>query len=447
MRISSMTSLHPRFLWLGFQNGQIATVDFLTNTHKLTYCDKENEHVQRVNALEADRGRKKVWSGSEDGCLKVWENMLVGVCDEMTVDLTSRRAWLEVKRKDFAVFWDMMWVVLSDGFLRLYKDQYFGPEEHSLSVTKVIEVKGNENGKGMRVVELHTGNETWRLGGTEGEIRKWEEVINRILASRDGALQNLYPLCSYPTGHKVTCLVVVDEVVWAVEAGTLHEYTLAMDPVERERGVVHRGYKNVIKPLRLISLDLSGILDRHRMVQSVVKVSASVIWVAVGIHLFIVDTEKHSSSSSSSRYYSSRSSFSRSSSSQSPSVEQVRLIKDVFPDGILAMSLVGNEVWIAGGSNKIVRRIVGNGEKEIGVVTLSSKSKNNEEMVVRSLLPTPGCVWAANDQSKLLKVCDNKGRKGGVQVVEMDKVHYQLWNARDSPTSLVEGNEGAVWVG
>ena len=172
-----------------------------------------------------------MWSGSEDGYLKVWESMLVGLSDEVVVDLTSRRGWLEAK--SYVMFWSKRWVVLSDGFLRLYKHQHYGPEEQSLSLKEVIEVKTEETErKGEREIILVCGGNTkWNLRGEEGEVRKWEEIIKRAI-NRD-VEKRTHPLCSYSTGNKVTCLVVVDEVVWAVEAHTLHEYTLATDQIER----------------------------------------------------------------------------------------------------------------------------------------------------------------------------------------------------------------------
>ena len=89
-----------------------------------------------------------------------------------------------------------------------------------------------EQRKGEReIILVCGGNKKWNLRGEEGEVRKWEEIIKRAI-NRD-VEKRTHPLCSYSTGNKVTCLVVVDEVVWAVEAHTLHEYTLATDQIER----------------------------------------------------------------------------------------------------------------------------------------------------------------------------------------------------------------------
>ena len=71
MRVCSMTTSLGKFIWVGFKNGRVGVFNGEGGQVKFVYCVEEHCHVQAVNALLWDSCRGLVWSGSEDGGLKV----------------------------------------------------------------------------------------------------------------------------------------------------------------------------------------------------------------------------------------------------------------------------------------------------------------------------------------------------------------------------------------
>ena len=72
MRVCSMATALGRFVWVGFKNGRVSVFNGEGGPNiKFIHCVEEHCHVQSVNALLWDSSRGLVWSGSEDGGLKV----------------------------------------------------------------------------------------------------------------------------------------------------------------------------------------------------------------------------------------------------------------------------------------------------------------------------------------------------------------------------------------
>ena len=115
MRVASMTLAENRIVWIGFRNGRVAAFNGAQNdVGQLVHCNDAHVHQRAVNAMEWDPSHNVVWTGSEDGGLKVWRSFLLD--RSSLLEHISQRGWLLKSARLWG--WNKRWVVLSEGRLQ-----------------------------------------------------------------------------------------------------------------------------------------------------------------------------------------------------------------------------------------------------------------------------------------------------------------------------------------
>lgn len=388
MRVASMTLAENRIVWIGFRNGRVAAFDGAQNdVGLLVHCNDAHVHLRAVNAMEWDPSHNVVWTGSEDGELKVWSSFLLD--RSSLLEHVSQRGWLAKSARLWG--FDRRWVVLSEGRLQWFEEQSVGIERGSMSVSDIVSCSLLQNGEFVVRSTVHR-DITFRAESVE-VAQEWMKKLDLLVSSGEKAITPIHQLA---TGSRVSWLTLMDENVWKVGGDDLQEYTLEKD--ERERDHANRGFRRIL-PLRSLKLDLSQVDSRYLNTLCAVRVDSNTMWLATGRDLFVIQADHDGK------------------------VFVQANLRASSP--ISTMALVNQrEVWCAAGSTI----------EKWSVTSREAQSVENVEEKVLVLRQTEnGNVWAAGREKKLFCLTGASP--------------MNLFHERDIPLAMVETDEGRIWVG
>ncbi|MDP1602858.1 MAG: protein kinase, partial [Legionella sp.] len=283
-------------LWMGFDDGQVGVSDLTANQSSrelvVMRCGDQDKHRLCVNTIVFgdDSEGGTIWTGAEDGSLSVWSSRLL---DENEIRETNtiqgtllfsqtqgtktgkvRRGWFE----------------LDGGVLRWYKHRYEITPLGNVDIVAVENLRIQDLGDDSVITMQLANSQSLNLSSASREWCRKLRSVHDLRFNPSGVVRRASHHSASNAG--ILALMTMDHTVWSASTDfALTQWTLSS--TGDEHGLHRSHYLQVV---RTFQLDASLLHPRLRSIAGFVRVSDTVLWIAVGNQWVLIDTAVKSGS-------------------------------------------------------------------------------------------------------------------------------------------------------